>query len=173
MRVQWGEGIIWPLTQQSMKCVCRGGYSTPLPPQIGSGPVMEAWPGWVRSYWPVPQMFASKPETTPVSISLPSVHTLPAVSPRYSRWRETSTLPRNSNEEGEMNEQTASSFCCVRLPAPGRPSHWGFGGQIKGTGERWKRKTRYNDGQTWKKRESERVIGYRINRLCCATRMRG
>lgn len=67
-----------------------------------------------------------------------------------------------------------------RLPAASvqTPLIWaaltlGIQGQIKGNGERWKRQTWYNDGQTWKTRESERVIGYWINRLCCATRMKG
>lgn len=120
MRVQWGEGIIWPL----------GRYNAPLPPQIGSGSVMEAWQGWVRSCWPVSQMFPSKPATTPVSISLPSVPTLPTVSTRNRQRRKTNTLPKSRHDDGEMNEQTASSFCSDS-PHLGGP-HTGDPGTDKG-----------------------------------------
>jgi len=75
-------------------------------------------------------MFLSKPTTTPVSISLPSVPTLPTVSTRNHQRRTTNTLPNSSHDDGGMNEQTASSFCSDS-PHLGGP-HTGEPGTDKG-----------------------------------------
>ncbi|KAK9962212.1 hypothetical protein ABG768_007585, partial [Culter alburnus] len=48
--------------------------------------------------------------------------------PRNRQWRK--TLPNSSHDEGEMNEQTASSFCS-NFPHPGGP-HTGDPGTDKG-----------------------------------------